>query len=35
MSFEDDTEGSELELRELVTQTLDENGILSQIKVIN
>lgn len=32
MSFEDDTEGSELELRELVTQTLDENGILSQIK---
>lgn len=33
MSLEDDTENGEVELRELVTQTLEENGVLAKIKV--
>lgn len=33
MSLEDDTENAEIELRDLVVQTLEENGLLAKIRV--
>lgn len=33
MSLEDDTENAEIELRDLVAQTLEENGLLAKIRV--